>query len=106
MTNRIRFVVAGAVCMANLSTAVVFEDFADRLNVGISQISAGQNVTGTFIDEDSYRKFDRNHPVGTLFSEYERPEGLQVTAAVINLCSSSGTRIRPVMHLMSQRRGV
>lgn len=55
LAHRIRFVFAGAVRMVTLSTSVVFEEFADRLKVGIPLIMTGNNFMGTVIDEESYR---------------------------------------------------
>lgn len=84
LADRTRFVVAGDICMASLNTEEVFEDVSDRLNVGIPQVILSLNVMGTFINEEAYRKFERNSPLGTLFLEGERPSSFQVTAAQRN----------------------
>lgn len=77
LADRICFVVEGAVHMATINTAAVFEDVVGCLKVGIPQIMAGRKVIVTIIDEESYRGFKRTHPVGTLFAEGERPVGFQ-----------------------------
>lgn len=70
--------------MATLNTAAVFEDVVDLLNIWISQIMTDFNVIGTVIDEQAYREFERNNPVGTLFPGVELPSGFQVTTAQRN----------------------
>lgn len=101
LAGRIRFVVAGAVRMATLNTAAVFEDFADRLNVGIPQIMACRNVMCTVIDEEVCRQFERNHPVETLFAEFEHPTGFQVTAAQCNQLMSIFGNANTTLHALN-----
>lgn len=55
---RIRFVITGAVRMATLNTAAVFEDVADRYNVGITHIMAGGNVIGNVIDKEAHLELE------------------------------------------------
>lgn len=69
LADHIHFVVAGAFRMETLNTAAVFEDVADRLNIGIPLIMEGRNVMGTVIGKEAYREFEGNHHVGTLFAE-------------------------------------
>lgn len=83
LADCIRFVVFGAVRIGTLNTAAAFEDVVDRLN-GSPEIMAGSNVMGTVIDEEDYREFERNHPVGSLFAEGVLPSGFQITAAKHN----------------------
>lgn len=70
--------------MATINMALVFENVANRLKVKILQIMARRNVRRTIIDEKNYREFERNHPVGTLFSEDVRSAGFQATEAQRN----------------------
>lgn len=51
LADDIHFVVASAVCMPTLSTAALFEDIVDSLNVVITQIKSGRNVIGSVINE-------------------------------------------------------
>lgn len=66
--------------METLNRAVVIKDIADRLNVGIHQIMAHRSVMGIVMDEEAYRDFEKNNPIGMLLQEGERPQGFQVSA--------------------------
>lgn len=70
--------------IATINAATVFEDVVTRVSNGIPQIMALSYTLSNRIDEEAYRKFEDNNPVGSLFAEACPDPAFQITAVQWN----------------------
>lgn len=73
LADLIRFIAVGVVHMATINRAAVFKDVETRVSNGIPQIMAAREITSTLVDEEAYREYEENNPVGLSFLE-ARPD--------------------------------
>lgn len=84
LTDRIRFVVSGAILLLTINTACVFGDIVDRPNLCIIYIMVGRIMMDKSIEDICYREFERKKYVWSLFGTGNLPPGFQVTGVQRN----------------------